>query len=482
MKKGLLLALISVAAFLDLSAQKASYSRQTIRVQYGNVAQLIANISTYNHLLIVRQKKRPLLHIFDHGLKLQHSKELPFSFPGNFDIQIFKFPGHYFLFTYDKRSKRYQFYKVDHLGNVSDMLPRFRSLVATYFKDTAAIIQVGSDSTNLYLTTKVYYPHLDKLHITEIKTDPLLNYVQFDGIALPFDLSKERLYQVLALNNEQLVLLKGVQNDKTENLLEVMKVNKSTGIIESVQFNFHFNMYVDPGLKYNRIDSTILVYSEIREASIATNPRRFLMMSKLDSSLHPVVPATLKRYETRYSFYLYKNNHDQWLNFSGKTLNMYSSGLFPVRSYVANNYYYRTPDKLGNDIFYQTLQRSTPFTGRSNGGYYSIKFSIIDDQFKEVSDSTFFNNINGGALMADGFGRFRRKNKSFLMMKQQLTARNIGLVLIGSNDRDEIEITEVPVYNRYNYILSQLQQVDNGSAIMPFTKGHEAGLMKIRFE
>lgn len=481
MKKGLLLAFIFIAALLDLSAQKASYSRQTVRVQYGNVVQLIANISTYNHLLVIRQKKRPLLHVYDHALKLQHSMELPFSFPGNCDIQIFKFPGHYYLFTHDQKSKRYLFYKVDHLGNVSDMLPQFRNLVSTYFIDTTAMVQVGSDSSSLYLTTKVYYPHSEKLRISEIKTDPLLNHVRFERIAVPFDISKERLHHVLVLNNEQLVLLKGVQNDNAENLLEVMKVNKSTGDIESVQFNLHFNMYVEPGLKYNRIDSTILVYSEIREASIATIPRRFLMMSKLDSSLHPIVPATLKRYVTRYSFYLDKDNNNPWLNFSGRTLNMYSSELFPSKSYVANNYY-QTPEKRGNGIRYQALQRSTPFTGRSSGGYYSIKFSIIDDQFKEISDSAFFSNINGGALIADGFGRFRWKNKSFLLMKQQLTARNIGLVLIGSNDLFEINVTEVPVYSRYDYLISQMQQVKDGGVIMPYMNKHEAGLMKLRFE
>jgi hypothetical protein len=77
MKTGILFVLCFIQLSNLSAAQKASYTRQTIRLRQTDEMQLIADVSNMHHLLIFRGNQKPLLHVYDRSLNCKgHLKSL----------------------------------------------------------------------------------------------------------------------------------------------------------------------------------------------------------------------------------------------------------------------------------------------------------------------------------------------------------------------------------------------------------------------
>jgi hypothetical protein len=445
MKIGVLLFLVFLSFSYTLHAQKASYSHQTAHFRYNEALQLIANVSSRHHLLVIRPNKKPTLHVYDQVLNLQVKKEIADVIPQNSDIQLLKFKDHYFLFTHVPKSGKYQFWKVDAHGGTANMLPQFYKL-KTNFKDTGAAVQISSDNKHIFLMSQVYYAQLGELHIERVKTDHMMQAMVTDRITCKFNPENESLQQVLPMGEDHLLLLIINKNEISENLLELVKCDLQSGAMKATEFNINQNLFAQPVMSYDPLDSTILIYSMVRAPLMAPRVQRSVFMCKLNNSLQPVVPATILKSPNHFSFYSVKGSKYNWLHFLDIKLSLYSP------SYDA---FSRYP--------------------------YSIRFSIMDEQFKIVKDSVVQIDSKGCTIRVTNFGKVQWSNKSYLIMEQLLPKKNTGLLLITAENK-KLAITDLIVYNRYNYLLSQLQQAGDGNCIVPYVKNREAGLMKLKLD
>lgn len=472
MNTGKLFFLLFLLLSVHSVAQKASYSHQTIHVGYTDQVQLIANIASRHHLLVVKPKKAPSLYIFDQALKLLDHKEIPTSIPENCDIQILTFANHYFIFTHIPKTDHYQFWKVDGNGSIQNMLPVFHDLALSFFRDRKATVQVYTNEHNIYLRTQVYYPETGKLQISLITTNPLLQVLSTDRISTPFHQETENLQQVLIVDKERFYVLKRTRKDESENLLEVMKCNLKSGEILTTQFNIHYNLFSLPAMNYDAIDSSLIVYSMVREPVISSIVKRSVFLCRLDDSLHTLGSAVMFNTSNLFNFFLVSGTHFNWMHFfnAGLRYNMPQRAMYSSpNDYYSNEWssrYYSLSDQI-----YLNEPKVT-YANR-------FKLSILNPQLKVVSDSVIMIENKDFVIRYENFGRFKWQNKSCLVMEQQLPGKSTGLLLITNEEGKRLNITDIPVYNRYHYLLKQLQQTKDENIIVPYINKEQVGLMKL---
>jgi hypothetical protein len=474
MKIGFFLVLFVLQLSFFSGAQKASYTHQTIRLRQTDELQLIANVSGMHHVLVFRINQKPLLHVYDQSLKLYWVHEIADLIPEKSDIQLVRLKDYYFLFTHVSKSDKYQLWKIDAQGIVQDMLPALRELIKNTFKDNKAAVQMNTDSKDVFLTTQVYYSELGGIYIERVKTDSLLNPLATYRFSCPFDIEKESLQQIIPVGDRQVLMLKRGENENNEHVLELAKYDLQSGKIEATQFNIHSNIFLQPVMRYNPVDSTIIIYSLVREPFASARVRRVVFLTKLNSSLEPVAPAKLLKSPNHFTFYLVDDLN--WLHFIDARLSFYAhrpftnwySGYSGVGDYDPN---FELSIRNSEDRFYRNDVNSKS----SNG----IRFSIVDKDFKVVSDSVLAIDKKGFTIKTTGFGKFKSGKKNYLILEQQLPNKSTGLLLFSGSTDQKIEISELNVYNRYRYFLSQVQETEDGSALIPYIYKMEAGLMKL---
>jgi hypothetical protein len=64
-------------------------------------------------------------------------------------------------------------------------------------------------------------------------------------------------------------------------------------------------------------------------------------------------------------------------------------------------------------------------------------------------------------------------------LKQQFGSNRYGLLLINGNAEGELTATDIRVYDKYEYLLPQMQAVNNKYVLVPYTYKKELGLVKI---
>jgi hypothetical protein len=354
--------------------------------------------------------------------------------------------------------------------------PFFYKLANSFFLDSNATVQINVDSNNIYLRTQVYYPTHNRLQISLIRADPLLNVLASDRINIPFDKENEQLQQLLILDEEHLLILKQLRNDVAENLLVVVKCNLKSGKMTATQFNLHYSLFSQPALYYNAVDSSIFIYAMVRESLMSQGNKRSVFMCKMNDSLEVVEPATLLKSPNLFSFFLVKDVKPDWIHFfdfrlgyhNWRVMSNWSSGRYykqELYPYMDNN----LPAIRGSGYFSET-------NGRNSN---KVRFAVVDQQFKILSDSALVIDDKAFSIRVSNFGKIQWKNQSYIIMEQQLPRKNTGLVLI-TNNKNILEITDLPVYNRYRYLLSQLQQARDESVIIPYIDKDKVGLMRLK--
>ena len=457
------------------------------------MVQLVSDVSSNHHMLLLRPDRTPLLYIYDESLKLIDKKIIPVSTSNNCDVQILPFKDHYFFYTHMPKSGKYQLLKIDAKGNVKDMLPVFHSLVDSNFKDSGATVQIMADKGNLYLRTQVYYPKLGKIKISILTADTMLNVLAAKHVFLPFDNAKEHLQHVSILDKEHLLILKRISNDDSENILEVMKCNLSKDQIDVIRFNVNYSLFSQPAIHLNPDDSTIIIYSMLRESLLNTGIHRSLFLCKLNYSLQPIGQIASLKTSNLSTFFLINDSKMNWLHFIDARLAMYKRGsgsnsreLQFSESSFYSLFNYKTKlvfngDYINNSDMQQMLdyQYQNEISNRTRS---RIKFTVLDKRFKVASDSVLLNDDKGFIIRVSNFGKFHLKNRSYLILEQQLPNKSTGLLLISSKGDHKIDITDLPVYNRYHYFLSQSRQARDGSVIIPYVNKEQVGIVKLKMD
>lgn len=69
------------------------------------------------------------------------------------------------------------------------------------------------------------------------------------------------------------------------------------------------------------------------------------------------------------------------------------------------------------------------------------------------------------------------EDRSYLLLKQNLLSHYQGLVMVYSDDNGRLTWANLRVYEKFNYLLQQVQQTNNKFIIMPYLYKREMGLV-----
>jgi hypothetical protein len=431
--------------------QKIQYSRGTFHINNIEGTQFVSNIAGYYHLLYFDFNEKPSIHIFNSQLQLIGKKEIDILIKKNCDVRVLPFANYYFLYTHIVKDSKHELWKIDKVGNSTSISEKFQRIIDSVFTKYTATFQLINDEGKLFLLATTYYDSLKRLGCMIIQFDNDLNPTHVSTVLIPFISQTESLQQtVLAGGN--LFALKISKNEETGNLLSLMKIELSTGEIITNSFNSGSFINTYPAFILSNQDSTIIIYSILMAPSLGRGAQRNILLSKLDYKLREKVPVTILKSQFRQNilsnFLLFEGTQSVWVN-------VYNSPRL------------------------QRINSEGPDLSNSFNQPSAIRFSVLDDQFKFKSDSLVANNKKIIEVQPHPFAQFILNNKGYLILVQNFTRKQRGLLMVGSTAKGHFSTVPIPVYDRYNYLLTQLQLINNSYFIVPFVTKSEIGLMKV---
>jgi len=462
---------------LNSAAQKVQYSRHTAVVNYPDAIQLVANVSGHHHLLSFFGKHHPVIYIYDQKLQLVSQIKIPYLLPPDCEIKIVPFPGYYYLYMHVQKTARHELWKINDTGKVIPLTDLFLHLVQSQFKNKNSSFKISCIDNRLYVMCHTYFKEIGKIKTTIVQTDSMLSPVLTRNIIYNFT-EGESLQRVTLTNSNDLLALK-TANRTEGNILEVLKVNIHTGYTITKTFTSEGSIYSDPGIAYNVKDSGMLLYSRMRNPLGSTRNSRAVFMCRLNALLNETQPIALLKGRLNYtgSNFILAENQYPWIS------------LFTFRrqsNFVSNRNRNSLTRNINNEDIFADLnvlngEHSTIPYNYSYSTPGSIRFTRLDERLKIIRDSVIVNNDPKRYIDPNNFGRFIIKNKSYLLMLQRFGKRN-GLMLVYTDDQNQVVTSDVRVLDKNEYILSQLQPVSDRYVILPYKNGREAGLLKIEIE
>jgi hypothetical protein len=111
-----------------------------------------------------------------------------------------------------------------------------------------------------------------------------------------------------------------------------------------------------------------------------------------------------------------------------------------------------------------------------------VRFSLLDQDLKIISDSLVRNTKDSYTLKASPYKRFEVNNKQYMLVGQQFVKNSRGLLMINGNEKQQLTYTDLRVVDRNDYLLSKSQVVPGEGIIIPYIRKLEAGLVKVTME
>ena len=467
MEKYLLVFCLPLFVAVSSYGQSIQYSKATFHIDNPAEAQLVSNIGGNHHVVTFTYTKKPLIHVFDDHLRLVESKEMDFTIRKDCDVRILSFGDHYFVNMHIVKPSVYEIWKVDKNGNSSRVSDRFRTVTDSFDKHHFPDVQLLNIEGDLYALAQTYYDTVKSIRCLVVKLDSNFVPLQEFEALYPFDRETDFLQQ-LTLTRDALFILKSTRVD-TGNSLSILKVNLATGDVITTSFDTRFQSNTNPGFAISGKDSSLLVYSTLTQTDVNRRLQRSVFISRLDRELKECTPVSLLKHQfgqnTATNFLCIEGHPSLWLNlnssrrFRGVSYHPASSmnGTGAVSSpWLSNNYidYVNYTAALG------------------------VRFTIVDKDFKPRSDSMVANDKKLVEVQSSPFGRFSINNKNYLVLIQNFTAKRKGLMIVGSDINSQLSVTPLPVYDRYDFMLSQLQSFGN-FFIVPYSYKSEMGLMRV---
>ena len=106
----------------------------------------------------------------------------------------------------------------------------------------------------------------------------------------------------------------------------------------------------------------------------------------------------------------------------------------------------------------------------------------MNEKLKILQDSLVTNDGNVFDVIPRPFGKFTMKGKAYLVLVQNFSGRKRNLLIVSSGANGSFSTEDVPVYDRYQYLLSQLQAVEDKYFILPYIYKNEIGLVKVTMD
>ena len=461
----------------NVTAQKIKYSRENVFIDYSENIRLAANISGNHHLLSFIDNEKPVVNIFDKELYLITRSKLPFVFPEKSVVQIISFKTYYYLFIHSRLNSKSIFAKIDGDGTFTDLSDAFQKLQSQIRTRVYQLTERQNQFCIIYSSTGSNDPK--KSRMTLIQTDSLLNIVLSRNAAYNFKRDDESLVQTLFTRDDLFVL----KTTLGGTALEIMKINIATGAaITNTFYSSGFN-YTQNGFTYNAVDSSITVYSLLREPRGSTKIIRYAFLTRLDHLLNEQTPfAVLKSQFSKSTAvnFLLAEPSPKWIS-----LEAIRSGYRDYENvYEIQNMNRRTEFNLDTNAakFNIPQVRMVPVTNYREDPAQGIRFSLLDKKFKISSDSLVPNNKNKYTLKTGQFARVSANNKEYLLLVQRFYKRSNGILMVGADEENHLTYTDIQVTGLNDYLLSQSVFIAPQSIIIPYTHHREAGLVKISIQ
>ncbi|HEY6956335.1 MAG TPA: hypothetical protein VI385_13890 [Flavisolibacter sp.] len=467
MKRSVIIFVLLFFLFSNCYSQSIQYSKGNIKVDDPAQAQLVSNLQGYNHLITFSYNKKPIIHIFDDHLRLLEQRQLDFLIRKDCDVKIVSFAGYYYLTIHIFQPSFYEVWKVDKEGRSVRLSKECMALFDTVFKDRSPALQLVNINGKLFALAQTYIDSLKAIRCKLARLDDQFAALKAMTLGYPFDNETDFLQQVSLWENALFVLKSS--RDNPGNSLSLMKVELDTGDITTTSFDTGFQTNWNPGFLFSPIDSTLLVYSTIIQTDINRRVRRNVLISRLDNQLKERTPVTVLKHQftqnTASNFLFIKGRPSVWLNVN--TNRRVQGPAFRINptprigSAIATPYMIYT---YPNDYYYK--------------GPTGVRFTVMDTQFKTRADTLVANDKKVIEVQSYPFGQFTIGDRVYLVLTQNFTAKRKGLIIFSSDDNGKLAEKGLPVFDKYDYLLSQLQAFDN-SFIVPYSYKKEMGLMKV---
>jgi hypothetical protein len=454
----------------ETSAQKIQYARQTIKAPEAAYMQLVANVGGAHHLLYFSNDKNPVIYVFDSKLQSNTKREVGIKSRRSQDINILPFSDHYLLYFHSAGSTQHYLFRVNPDGTSQDISACLDRTEDSSWNRSKATYQFFNQNERLVIVNHTYYDPIKKMGSTLVRMDEALKTKTVRQVLTNFDASSEGLEQVVLAGNELFVMKTG-KNNENGNEMTLSRTNIETGHTITKSFNAGNHLYFNPAFRFN-IDSSILVSSLITEVSGYSGMQKVVFVCNLGDTLQEIAPVTLLRNQFR------KKAADNFLLFGEKNQSWVHIGVPTVRR-TSINYNDMRNFRTGNESALNLPDSRTYTSYLYSGAPTAIRFSLMNQRFKMVRDSVVANDGNIYDVLPRPFGKFVMKGKAYLVLVQNFSPKKRGLLLISGGDGGSFLSQDIAVFDRYQYLLSQLQPVGDEYFILPYTHKDETGLVKI---
>lgn len=471
-------------------AQTIKYSSENVFV--GNPDKLFfIGIGDNYHLISFIGEDKPSISIFNKDLQLRGKAIIPFRFPDKSSVRIISLKKFYYVLIYTSYNPRYILWRVDANGNVNDMTDVFREFISSKFRGSRSRFELVVNQDQLYMLYHSYLADVRKNQTTILQLDSLFNVVYTNKVMYKLDRG-DAIQQEKLLGDDLVILKTGRQGTS----LVLLKVNLKTGYTINNTFYSSGYPYTQSGFNYNNTDSTFTVYSLLKEPRALSNVKRLVFVSRMNNFLIEERPFALlkSQFEKNTGINFLQVAGDQWIRLrteqeQGTNYTYYTNYPNYTYDFYSNTYrnptYNNTTDPLSpnyNNISLVTLPQQRSVTRSVAGNSKpAVRFSLLDKDLSKTSDSLMANNKNAHTVQPDNTVSFSANNKSYMLIGQRFYKKSNGLLMVNSNDANNLVYTDIRVNNRNEYLLLQSKIIPHG-VIIPYTHRREAGLVKISVE
>ncbi len=454
-------------------AQKIQYSRQTFRTPLADAMQVVTDVGGRHHLLYFTAGKKPQLFVFDGMLQSFIKTEIDVRLKEGCDLHTVPFTTWYLLYLHVPGTGLHQLFKVQSDGEAEEVSYLLSNPADTAWNRSTATFQLFNQSNRLVLVAHTYYDAVKKISSRVVRFDSSLAMPQVSAVSFPYDKALEDLQQV-SLAGNALLVLKTVKDEDKGNSLDVLKMGLSTGGMVSNSFNSGSHQYVNPVLYFNAVDSSVLLHSLVREPLNAGRFQRTVFIANLTQELCEKTPNALLKSlipaNTAASYLLVKGSNPRWL----AMVNSFRVQRLGVRYSTPLTSAVNSPTAVAIG----TSQEYRYGAGIEYNIPTAIRFTVFNDQFKKIKDSVVANSGTFYDVQPRPYGQFVIDKKACLLLIENFSIRQHGLVLFSGDANGGLSAVSIPVYDRNDYIIEQVQAVKN-SFILPYTHKNETGLLKI---
>lgn len=449
------------------TAQKIQYSKSILKSPGNGDMRLIADVNGFHHLIHFSSVKKPVIHIFNDQLQLQTTREVNVRIAENANLRLLKMSDYYVLYVHTIGPLHHQLFKIYGNGAISDISYLLNNPADSSWNKSRATFQLFNNDNNFFLVSHSYYDDLKRIRSTIVKLDTERKAEVVTKLVFPFNMHTDFLNEV-TLTNSHLLIVKTSQDEAGTSILTLLKINCASGDILSKQFESAKYPYTSPGIRYNKKDSSIYIYSLLQTPPGYRGASPGAFMVRLNDSLNEIAPISIVpdifKDNAASSFIVEKNKPTGWLHFSPTPTDR-KTGISVIK-----------------DIF-SSLDPNFIYTQTFNYSYYTsaptaVRMTLLNNKLEKEKDSLVKNNGRYYNLHPWSHAQFVLQNKAYLLMVHELTAKRKGLILMYPSEHGEIESLPVRVHHQFNFMLQLVQTADD-YFIVPFTHKKEIGLMKV---